>query len=105
MIGWILLLLSAASEIIGVVGLKKYSEKKTLKSGLLYGSGFGVSFLLFYMALQHLQLSIAYAVWIGFGTAGAVLINMIYFGESRSKGRIVSVGLIIVAVIGLKMLS
>lgn len=103
--GWLLLLLSAGSEVLGVVGLKKYSQKKTLKSGLIYGFGFGISFLLFYIALQYLQLSIAYAVWIGFGTAGAVLINMIYFGESRSKGRIASVGLIIVAVIGLKILS
>lgn len=103
--GWILLLLAAGSEIIGVVGLKKFSEKKTLKSGLIYGVGFGASFILFYMALQYLQLSVAYAVWIGFGTSGAVLINMIYFGESRSKGRIASVVLIIIAVIGLKILS
>lgn len=103
--GWLLLALAAGCEIFGVVGLKKFSQKKTLKDGLLYGLGFGASFILFYMALEYLQLSVAYAVWIGFGTAGAVLINMIYFGESRSKGRIASVSVIIVAVIGLKVLS
>lgn len=50
-------------------------------------------------------MSIAYAVWMGLGTAGAVTINMIFFGESRRLCRIVSVGLIIIGVVGLKMVS
>ena len=45
------------------------------------------------------------AVWMGLGTAGAVTINMIFFGESRRLCRIVSVGLIIIGVVGLKMVS
>jgi len=103
--GWSLLLIASASEIFGVIGLKKYSQNKTLINGLIYGLGFGISFILFYMSLKYLPVSIAYVVWIGFGTAGAVLINMTFLGESRSKGRIISVLLIIIAVIGLKVIS
>jgi len=47
----------------------------------------------------------AYAVWIGIGTAGAVLINMIFFNESKSTGKILSVILIVIGVVGLKYVS
>ena len=50
-------------------------------------------------------MSIAYAVWMGLGTAGAVIVNMMFFGESRKLSRIISVTLIIVGVVGLKMVS
>lgn len=103
--GWIFVLLAAASEIIGVVGLKMFSQKKTWKNGIIYATGFASSFAFLYISFKYLQVSVAYAVWIGIGTAGAVLINMILFGESRSLGRILSVGLIIIGVVGLKALS
>ena len=38
-------------------------------------------------------------------TAGAVIINMVFFGESRKMSRIVGVGLIVIGVVGLKMVS
>lgn len=103
--GWIFVFLAAVSEIIGVVGLKMFSQKKSIKSGTIYATGFGASFVFLYMAFAYLQVSIAYAVWIGIGTAGAVLINMLFFGESKSKGRLISVSLIVVGVVGLKALS
>jgi len=104
-VGWLYVFLAAVSEIFGVIGLKMYSQKKTVKSGLLYLGGLGASFAFLYLSFNYLQVSIAYAVWIGIGTAGAVLINMIFFDESRSLGRIISVLLIIIGVVGLKALS
>lgn len=103
--GWIFVFLAAISEIIGVIGLKMYSEKKTLRNGAMYLGGFGLSFALLYTSFQYLQVSVAYSVWIGIGTAGAVLINMFFFGESKSTARIVSVAAIVVGVTGLKALS
>ena len=43
--------------------------------------------------------------WMGLGTAGAVINNMVFFGESRKMSRIVGVGLIVIGVVGLKMVS
>lgn len=103
--GWVLVMLAAAAEFIGVIGLNKYNENKTLTNVLLFGGGFGSAFALLYMSFNYLQVSTAYAVWIGIGTAGAVLINMLFFGESRSKGRIASVILIVIGVVGLKAIS
>ncbi|ARF15014.1 MULTISPECIES: DMT family transporter [Sporosarcina] len=103
--GWILVLLAALSEFAGVIGLKKFSENKTLGNGLLYYGGFGIAFFFLYNSFKFLQVSTAYAVWIGIGTAGAVLINMVFFGESKSTGRVVSLILIVIGVVGLKALS
>ena len=103
--GWFLVMLAAAAEFIGVIGLNKYNEDKTWKNVLLFGGGFGSAFAFLYMSFNYLQVSTAYAVWIGIGTAGAVLINMLFFGESRSKGRIASVILIVIGVVGLKAIS
>lgn len=103
--GWLFIFFAAITEISGVIGLKMFSQKKTLKSGLLYGTGFALSFVFLYFAFQYLQVSVVYAVWIGIGTAGAVLVNMMFFGESRSQGRLVSVMLIIIGVVGLKAIA
>ncbi|CAM4015349.1 DMT family transporter [Mesobacillus zeae] len=103
--GWIFVFLAAASEIAGTLGLKMYSQEKTWKSGALYLAGFGASFALLYTSFHYLQMSIAYAVWIGIGTAGAVVFNMVFFGEPKNLMRFVSLGLIVVGVTGLKALS
>lgn len=104
--GWILVLLAAIAEIVGVVGLKLYStQKKTLATSVLFVGGFGGAFALLYGAFAYLQLSIAYAVWIGLGTAGGVLVNMLFFGESKNRARVLSVAVIVIGVSGLKAVS
>ncbi|MCJ7840116.1 multidrug efflux SMR transporter [Lederbergia sp. NSJ-179] len=103
--GWVYVFLAAVSEICGTLGLKMYSQKKTWKNGVLYLGGFGASFVFLYQAFDYLQVSVAYAVWIGIGTAGAVLVNMIFFGEPRNRARMISVLLIVIGVTGLKAVS
>ena len=95
--GWIYVLIASSLEISGVIGLKLFSQKKNLPNLVLFASGFALSYLFLYFALDYLDMSIAYAVWMGLGTAGAVIVNMI--------SRIISVALIIVGVVGLKMVS
>jgi len=103
--GWVLIILAALSEIIGVIGLRFYSQHKTLRNLILYIGGFGVSFALLYASFNYLQLSIAYVVWVGIGTVGAVLVNIIFFGESKNLSRIISIIAIIIGVAGLKAVS
>lgn len=103
--GWIYVFIASALEIFGVIGLKLFSRQKNLTNLTLFASGFALSYLFLYFSLTYLDMSIAYATWMGLGTAGAVIVNMIFFGESRKLSRIVSVGLIIVGVVGLKIVS
>ncbi|MED3682025.1 multidrug efflux SMR transporter [Bacillus thuringiensis] len=103
--GWVFVLFAAISEIIGVMGLKMYSENKSFLNGVVYFGGFSSSFVFLYTSFRYLQVSVAYAVWVGIGTAGAVLLNMFLFGESKSLARIISVFLIVIGVTGLKALA
>lgn len=103
--GWVFIILAALSEIIGVIGLRFYSQHKTIRNFILYIGGFGVSFALLYASFNYLQLSTAYVVWVGIGTVGAVLVNIIFFGESKNLSRIISILGIIIGVVGLKAVS
>ncbi|WP_164667357.1 DMT family transporter [Virgibacillus doumboii] len=103
--GWIFVLLAAMLEISGVIGMKLYNQNSTFRNGLLFIGGFSSSLLVLYQSFSYLQVSVAYAVWVGIGTAGAVLLNMLFFGESKSLSRIVSLLAIIVGAVGLKAVS
>lgn len=103
--GWVYVLAAAAWEIFGVIGLKLFSQKKSFARLALFAGGFALSYLFLYLSLSYLDMSIAYATWMGLGTAGAVIVNMIFFGESKKTSRVIGVGLIIIGVVGLKMVS
>lgn len=62
-----------------------------------------ISFGCLTMSLRSLELSIAYAVWSGLGTALIAFIGFWLFGEDMNWLKFVSLGLIIAGVAGLKM--
>ncbi|MDM5297242.1 SMR family transporter [Bacillus pumilus] len=101
--GWFFVMLASACEIGGTIGLSMFSQKKQIASGLLFVGGFALSFLFLYASFSSVQVSVAYTVWIGLGTAGSVLLNMILFKESKNVIRILSLLLIVIGVVGLKL--
>lgn len=103
--GWIFVMIAAVMELVGVIGLNKFNKKKSIYHTLLFFGGFGAAFVFLYISFNYLQVSIAYAVWIGIGTAAAVVINMLFYNESKNLGRIVSLIIIIIGVTGLKAVS
>lgn len=103
--GWLFVLLASCLEVVGVVGLKKFSMEKNVWNTVLFLGGFTLSFTLLYTSFNYIQMSVAYSVWVGLGTAAAVLINMIFFNESKRVDRIIGLVIIIVGVVGLKLVS
>ena len=103
--GWLYVFLAAILELVGVIGLNGFSQKKSVKNFILFFGGFGGAFVSLYQAFNYLPVRIAYAVWIGIGSAAAVIVNMVFYGESKSFGRIVSLVVIIIGVVGLKAVS
>lgn len=102
--GWFYIILAAANELIGVWGLTRYSKKRNITNALMYVGGLGLSFAFIYASFDYLPTSIAYATWTGVGTGGVVLMNMLFFGESKSFIRVLSLVAIIVGVTGLKVI-
>ncbi len=62
-----------------------------------------ISFGLLTLALKHLEVGAAYAVWTGIGAAGAAGVGMAVLGDPVSTMKMVSIGLILCGVIGLNL--
>ena len=54
------------------------------------------------MAQKEIPMGTAYAVWTGSGAVGTVVVGIVALGDAASIMRMVSAGLIIAGVIGLK---
>ena len=98
MIYYTYLAIAIIFEVIGTMSMKLSDGfSKTIPS---------VSMILFYilslslltMALKKLDVSMAYAIWAGVGTALIAIMGILFFKETLSISKIVAIGLIIVGV-------
>ncbi|CAM2882111.1 DMT family transporter [Helicobacter burdigaliensis] len=102
---WFYLLLAGLMEIVGVIALKSYalSGKKIFLVGI--GVQFALSLFLLTLALEGISVGVAYAIWTAIGTAGGVLVGIIFYKESKSFWKIFFIVMIILCSAGLKLLS
>ncbi|WP_151447421.1 quaternary ammonium compound efflux SMR transporter SugE [Lacisediminimonas profundi] len=102
---WILLVIAGLFEIGWAIGLK-YTEGFTrFWPSVATLAAMAVSLGLLGIAMRELPVGTAYAVWVGVGAVGTVALGILLFGESASAGRLLSVGLIVAGIIGLKLAS
>lgn len=64
-----------------------------------------ISLWLLGLAMKSLPMGTAYAVWVGVGAVGTVILGIVLLGEPANPGRLISVGLIVAGIIGLKLAS
>lgn len=102
---WISLIFAGLFEVVGVMGMNLVIKNKKIQSYLVLGIGFLLSFSLLSIALKTLPMGLGYAVWTGIGTVGSALVGMFIYGESKDWRRILFIAIIIVAIIGLKIIS
>ena len=57
------------------------------------------------LAMKTLPVGTAYAVWTGVGAVGTVILGITLFGEAASWGRLISLGLIVAGIVGLKLVT
>lgn len=100
---WIILFLAGLFEVAWAVGLK-YTDGFTRPLPTLLTIGaMVVSIGLLGLAMKELPLGTAYAIWTGVGAVGTVIAGILLFGESMALVRLLSVGLILAGLIGLKL--
>jgi quaternary ammonium compound-resistance protein SugE len=61
------------------------------------------SVVLLGMAMKSLPVGTSYAIWVGVGAVGTAILGIILFGESANAGRLISLGLIVAGIVGLKL--
>ncbi len=102
---WLLLLIAGLLEVGWAIGLK-YTEGFTrpLPTAATLAS-MGASVALLGVAMKTLPVGTAYAVWVGVGAVGTAALGMVLFNEPATVGRLVSLGLIVAGIVGLKLAS
>lgn len=100
---WLLLFSAGLFEIVFALSLKlNEGFSKLWPSVVTCVSGLG-SFGLLMWALKTLPVGTAYAVWTGMGAVGVAIFGIILFKESLDWYRLLSIGIVIIGIIGLKL--
>lgn len=100
---WLILITAGLFEVTWAIGLK-YSDGLTRlwpSIGTLVAMVFSV--VLLGIAMKSLPVGTAYAIWVGIGAVGTAILGIFLFEESANMGRLLSLGLIVAGIIGLKL--
>lgn len=100
---WIMLLLAGIFEVTWACTMK-YSEGFTvLLPSLVTAVGYIASAVFLALALKHLPLGTAYAMWTGFGIVGTTVLGTILFQEKLSLPQVICILMIVIGIVGLKL--
>ena len=102
---WFILVLAGLFEVGWAIGLK-YTEGFTRlwpTVGTL--AAMVISLGLLGVAMKTLPVGTSYAVWVGVGAVGTAILGIVLLGEPASAGRLISLGLIVAGIVGLKLAS
>lgn len=102
---WLFLLFTILFEVAGTTSLKLSQGFTRLLPSILVVVCYGVSFYLLSLTLKKIDVSIAYAIWSGLGTALVTIVGILWFKEPLTAIKIISIALIIFGVIGLNISS
>jgi paired small multidrug resistance pump len=99
---WMKVFVGAFFEVFWVIGLKHANGFWTWSGTVI---SIMVSFYLIIMASRKLPVGTVYAVFVGLGTAGTVISEIIFFSEPIKLEKIMLIALLLVGVFGLKLLT
>jgi quaternary ammonium compound-resistance protein SugE len=102
---WLYLVLAGICEIGWPVGLKLgWTENGARPSWIIFAIvAMSASGALLLWAQRFIPMGTAYAVWTGIGAVGAFVVGIMAFGDQASAMRLVSIGLIVAGIVGLKL--
>ena len=100
---WGYLFLAGLMEVGWAIGLKYTQGFSRLWPSVWTVLAMALSLFFLGQSLKSLPVGTAYAVWTGIGAAGVAVLGIILFGDSKSVLRLMSIGLIIAGIAGLRL--
>ena len=100
---WLYLLLAILFEVLGTTAMKLSEGFTKTTPSIAMAIFYILSLVMLTLTLKKIDVSIAYAIWSGLGTALIASIGIMVFGESLTPMKIASIALIILGVIGLQL--
>lgn len=98
---WALLAVAICMEVGGTTSMRLAEGFTRLTPSVMMVVFYAVSFTLNTMVIRVLGLSVTYGVWSGVGTVLTAMIGIYYFKEPATAVKMVSIGLIVIGVMGL----
>ena len=100
---WLYLVLAIVLEVSGTTSMKLSQGFTRPLPSLLMFLFYALSLSALTLALKAIDVSVAYAVWSGLGTALIASVGVLWMKEPLNTLKVVSLMLIIIGVIGLRL--
>ena len=100
---WVWLGAAIGLEVSGTVCMRLSNGFTKATPSILMAILYTISFACLTIAIKKVDVGVAYAIWSGVGTALITGIGIAYFREPLTALKMVSVGLIIMGIVGLKL--
>jgi small multidrug resistance pump len=98
---WIYLIAAILFEVSGTTCMKLSQGFTKIGPSILIAVFYVLCFTFLTLALKKIEVSVAYSVWAGLGTVLIAIIGIIWFRESATFIKLMSIALIIMGVIGI----
>jgi small multidrug resistance pump len=100
---WVYLILAILFEVAGTTCMKLSAGFTKLAPSVLMWVFYGICFGCMTLALRKVDVSVAYAIWSGIGTALIATVGVLFFREPVSLLRFVGLVAIIAGVVALNL--
>jgi quaternary ammonium compound-resistance protein SugE len=100
---WTILVFAGLFEVAWAIGLKYTVGFTRLWPSVWTVVAMALSFWLLGLAMKALPVGTAYSIWVGIGAVGTVILGIVLFNEPANAGRLISIGLIVAGLVGLKL--
>ena len=100
---WLVLVISGVLEAVWATAMGKSEGFSRLSPSVVFAVALVASMAGLAYAMRDLPVGTAYAVWVGIGAAGTLVLGMLLFGEPATPLRLASATLIVAGLVGLKL--
>lgn len=102
---WVILVIAGLFEVGWAFSMKLSDGFTRLGMSVVTLVAMAISVALLSFSMKSLPLGTAYAVWTGIGALGAFVVGILILGEQATPLRLISAGMILAGLIGLKLAS
>lgn len=100
---WLLLIVAGGLEVVWASLLPETQGFRRLWPTIAFAVALAASMVLLAMAVRTLPIGTAYAVWVGIGAVGTVLVGIVVKGESTSPANLLALGVLVAGIVAVKL--
>ena len=102
---WFYLICAGLCEVLFVTMMKVSNNFTRPWPIAVIAISIAISFIFLSKAMSTIPISSAYAIWVGIGVAGAVIVDLLFFKQNISSWQLFFIFTLLLSVIGLKVNS